>query len=61
MADGLGVRPTQNREREKREKDLNGFKFETFSKFSIETWKSLNTKVVENFELYTFCFKHQFI
>ena len=47
--------------REKREKDLNGFKFETFSKFSIETWKTLNTKVVENFELYTFCFRHQFI
>ena len=52
-ASAFGQRRT-GREREKREKYLNGFKFETFSKFSIETWKTLNTKVVENFELYTF-------
>ena len=30
-------------------------------KISVETWKTFNMKVVENFELYTFCFKHQFI
>ena len=36
-------------------------KFEFFSKIHFETRKTLNTKVVENFEFYTFCFRHKFV
>ena len=52
----------ERRERESRErKRFNWFKFEIFSKISFETWKTLNMKVVENFEFYTFRFRHKFV
>jgi len=46
-------------EREERERNLIQ-KFEFFSKIHFETRKTLNTKVIENFEFYTFCFRHKF-
>jgi len=50
---GEGVR----KERVERERDLSDSKFESFSKFSINTRKILNTKAVPNFEPYHFCFR----
>ena len=50
--------------REKRERERKRFdrvKIQFFSKFSFETWKTLNMKVVENFEFYTFRFRHKFV
>ena len=51
----------ERKERVERERDLPDSKFEFFSKISVEIWKTLNMKVVENFEFYTFCFRHQFV
>jgi len=54
----------QGRVREKRERERKKFdrvKIQFFSKFSFETWKTLNMKVVENFEFYTFRFRHKFV
>ena len=51
----------ERNERVKRKRDLIDSKFKFFSKISVETWKTLNMKAVENFEFYTFCFRHQFV
>jgi len=45
----------------KRERNLFDFKFESFSKFSINTRKILNTKDVPKFKSYHFCFRPTFI
>ena len=47
--------------RGKRERNLIDFKFEAFSKFSINTRKILNMKDVPNFKSYHFCFRPTFI
>jgi len=61
VAGGLGsAGAEQGRERGKRERERDSnLKF--FSKISFEAWKTLNMKVIEIFEFYTFRFRHQFV
>jgi hypothetical protein len=47
--------------REKEERESQRGLTAIFSKFSIETRKFLNTKVVENSKSYNFCFRHKLI
>jgi len=58
-ATGKGGRA--ERVKRKRERNLFDFKFESFSKFSINTRKILNTKDVPKFKSYHFCFRLVFI
>ena len=60
----LGRRRTEKgerKERVERERDLPDSKFEFFSKLSVEIWKTLNIKVVENLKAYNFYFRKKFI
>ena len=57
---GEGGESRESREKE-RERNLIDFKFEAFSKFSINTRKFLNMKDVPNFKSYHFCFRPTFI
>ena len=51
---------TVKTEREERERWSEG-KLVNNSKFLASNEKLLNTKVVQNFEIYNFCFRHKFI
>ena len=59
-AAGSSARPGRNRGGERRERELIDSNSNFCSNISFKTWKTLNTKVVENLKIYNFYFMKKF-